>query len=338
MADNHRSDILFATAVVLLLAVAWQIRDVLLLIYVSALFAVVIGPTVDVIRKAHIGKWHAGRGLAVLILIVGIAFLFSLLAIFIAPPIYRDLHSFSQDLPSRAHQLVERIKSLPFGDRVNIASIQEHAAEVVGGAFGIFGKVAGGVFGLFSWLLLTAYFIVDGERAVRWGLSLFPAKSQPRLRSTLERAESRVSRWLLGQLMLMLILGVTSSIVFALLHVKYPLALGVLCGIANIVPIAGPILSVGLATIVAAFDSWNKAAGVLIFYLVYQQVENAFLTPKIMKSTVDLPALAVIIALTIGGALVGIVGALVAVPTAALVAVLIDEYVVKENSAASMNG
>jgi predicted PurR-regulated permease PerM len=84
--------------------------------------------------------------------------------------------------------------------------------------------------------------------------------------------------------------------------------------------------------IVAAFDSWGKAAGVLIFYVVYQQLENAFLTPKIMKSTVDLPALAVIIALALGGSIAGILGALVAVPTAALVAVIIDEYVVKKNA------
>jgi predicted PurR-regulated permease PerM len=100
---------------------------------------------------------------------------------------------------------------------------------------------------------------------------------------------------------------------------------------ANIVPIIGPIVSVGLAVIVAAFDSWTKALGVLIFYLVYQQLENAFLTPKIMKSTVDLPALAVIIALAMGGSMAGVLGALVAVPTAALIAVIIDEYVVKRN-------
>jgi predicted PurR-regulated permease PerM len=81
---------------------------------------------------------------------------------------------------------------------------------------------------------------------------------------------------------------------------------------------------------VAAFDSWSKAIAVLVFYLIYQQIENAYLTPKIMKTTVDLPALAVIIALTIGGSLAGILGALVAVPTAALIAVIVDEYVVKE--------
>ena len=81
----------------------------------------------------------------------------------------------------------------------------------------------------------------------------------------------------------------------------------------------------------ASFDSWTKAAGVLIFYLAYQQLENAYLTPRIMKSTVDLPPLAVIIALLLGGSIAGVLGALVAVPTAALIAVIIDEYVVESN-------
>jgi predicted PurR-regulated permease PerM len=133
--------------------------------------------------------------------------------------------------------------------------------------------------------------------------------------------------------MLMLILGVLASVAFGLLHVKYSFALGVFCGLANIVPIIGPVISVGLAALVALFDSWTKAVGVLAFYLIYQQLENAWLTPKIMKSTVDLPALAVIVALTVGGALAGVLGALIAVPTAALLAVVIDEYVVKKNDA-----
>jgi predicted PurR-regulated permease PerM len=88
---------------------------------------------------------------------------------------------------------------------------------------------------------------------------------------------------------------------------------------------------VTVASVVALFDSPTKLVGVLAFFAVYQQLETAFLTPRIMKTTVDLPPLAVIIALSIGGALAGVLGALVAVPTAALCAVLIDEYLVKRD-------
>ncbi len=101
-------------------------------------------------------------------------------------------------------------------------------------------------------------------------------------------------------------------------------------GLFNIIPVAGGVITIALAAGVAALDSWGKLAGVLIFYAIYTQIEQAVLTPRIMKSSVNLMALAVLIALLCGTAVAGVVGALVAVPTAALVAVLMDEYLVQK--------
>jgi predicted PurR-regulated permease PerM len=319
------------TAILLLLA--WHLRGVLLLVYISALFAVVIGPAIGFMQRLHIGKWTPGRGAAVvLILAVGLV-LISVFFLFALPPIFRDLQGFARELPEKVQRGYLRVQNIPVLQRINPEQLEQHIEAAVGGALGLAAGVAGGVVGFFTWLILTAYFILDGERAFRWVLSLFPAPKRTRLEQTALRADRRISKWLLGQALLMLILGSLSTVVFGIMHVKYFYALGVFCGLANIVPIIGPIISVGLAAVVAAFDSWTKALGVVGFYLIYQQIENAFLTPKIMKSTVDLPALSVIIALAIGGALAGILGALVAVPTAALIAVILDEYVVKENEA-----
>jgi len=127
----------------------------------------------------------------------------------------------------------------------------------------------------------------------------------------------------------MLILGVVSGIVFASLHVRYFFLLAVLMGLFNIIPVAGGVFTIMLAAGVAALDSWTKMAGVFIFYAIYVQIENGYLTPRIMKTSVNLMGLSVLIALMAGLALVGVVGALVAVPTAALVAVLMDEYMVQ---------
>ncbi len=329
MADNRRSDILFAAAVVVLLAIAWHIREVLLLIYVAALFAVIVDPAVSAIQKTRIGRWHLSRGIAVVTILIGIGLALTLLIVFLAPPIIRDLQSFSAELPRRMQDFYARLQRLPFGNNIDLASLQHYATSAVGGVFGLFAGIAGGVFGFVSWLVLTIYFILDGERAFNWGLLFFPAFQRERIRTTLHRAEGRVSKWLLGQGILMFLLGASSAIAFHLMHVRYSLALGVFAGLANIVPIVGPVAAAVLASTVAAFDSWNKVAGVILFYVIYQQVENALLTPKIMKSTVDLPALAVIIALAIGGKLAGIVGALIAVPTAALMGVIIDEYLIQ---------
>lgn len=329
--NDHRSEILFTFFVAILLLLAWQLRDVLLLIYISGLFAVVIGPAIGFVQRLHIGKWTPGRGIAVLLIIAAGLTLISAFFLFALPPIFRDLQGFAHILPAKAQRVYEWAQRVPLLQDVNLQQVEQHAAAALGGAFGLAAGVAGRLVGFFTWLILTAYFILDGERAFRWFLSLFPAAKRPRLHETAMRADRRISKWLLGQALLMLILGTLSTVVFGLMHVKYFYALGVFCGLANIVPIIGPVVSVGLAAIVATFDSWGKAIGVVAFYLIYQQIENAFLTPRIMKSTVDLPALTVIIALAIGGSLAGVLGALVAVPTAALLAVVIDEYIVKKN-------
>jgi predicted PurR-regulated permease PerM len=137
-----------------------------------------------------------------------------------------------------------------------------------------------------------------------------------------------MDKWLVGQLSLMLILGLLSTAVYLILHIRYAFALGVLTGLLNIIPVLGAAICVGLALLVAAIDSWGRVLGVAIFYAIYLQVENSFLTPRIMRNSVGLPGLSILVALLIGSALAGVPGALVSVPTAVLVAVLMDEYLV----------
>jgi predicted PurR-regulated permease PerM len=177
-------------------------------------------------------------------------------------------------------------------------------------------------------LILTVYFTLEGDVAYRWVLSLFPLERRTRLDNALRRADVRMGRWLIGQGSLMLILGLTSTVVYLALDVRYAYALGVLTGLLNIIPVLGAAVCVVLALLAAAADSWGRVLGVAVFYLIYLWLENSFLTPRIMKSSVDLPGLSIIVALLVGSELEGVVGALVSVPTAVLVAVLIDEYLV----------
>ena len=330
--SSLRKDIVFTMALLAAVAVAWEIRGVLLLIYVSAMFAVVLSPAIELIRRVHIGKRRLGRGTAILILIlVGIGMVAGI-GLLMLPPIFRDLHAFALDLPHRTASVMARLRSLPFGLNFDPTVLEEHAAGAVGGAFGVFRTITGGLMGAVTCAILTAYFIVDGERAFQWALSVMPIEHRPRIEATMFRAEARVRHWLVGQAALMAILGSSAAIVFGLLHIKYYYALAVIAGILNIVPVIGPLTAAVLACIVAAFDSWAKLAGVLAFFAIYQQIETAVLTPRIMKLSVDLPPLAVITALLVGGALAGMLGALIAVPTAALLAVLADEYLIKNNA------
>ena len=194
-------------------------------------------------------------------------------------------------------------------------------------------SVTGKLFTIIMGVVLTIYFIEEGDTAYRWFLSFFPNDSRRRLNVTLQRAEARMGRWLLGQLSLMVILWVASTVTFLLLHVRYAYALGALSGLLNVIPILGAAISIALALIVAAVDSWGRVLGVAVFYLIYQQVENSILTPRIMQQRVGLPGLAILVSLLLGTELAGIVGALVSVPTAVLVTELVNEYLVNKDGA-----
>jgi len=333
-----RGHILFVFAVLLTLALAWRLLRVLEIVYVSALFAVVLTPVVDHIMRLRIRRWHPSRIIAIVALLITV---FAALAVFFIiglPPVIRDIQHFAADLPARIPSLVAKLKHLPLADKFGVDNLAQRAETLASSTaqylFNSAPKWLGHLFDLLTAFVLCIYFMLEGDDAYHYFLSLVPIAARPRLDRTLLTAEQRMSKWLIGQASLMLILGVCSTIAFGLLHVRYFVLLGVLMGLFNIVPVAGGIITILLAAGIAAVDSWEKMVGVLVFYAVYIQVENGFLTPRIMKSSVDLMGLTVLISLLIGTALAGVVGALVAIPTAALIAVLLDEYLVQKDEPA----
>jgi predicted PurR-regulated permease PerM len=333
--QNPRSAILFAFGVGVALYFAWLLRDVLVLIYVSALFAVVLMPVVRGIMRLRIRSWQPGRGMAIVILFLIVLSAFALFALFAIPPVIRDLREFVKELPTRGPQLLARIQALPVLRNVDLDSLNDKLQDFVANfATYVIHSArdwAAVLFRIITGIVLTVYFILEGETAYSWMLSFVPTERRQRLNQTLTRAEVRMGRWLLGQGSLMLILGLSSTIVFALLRIRYAYALGVIMGVFNIVPVVGALVSVSLVVLVAAIDSWGRVLGVLIFYGIYAQVETSWLTPRIMQTQVNLAGLAVLIALMLGSSLAGVVGAMVAVPTAVLVAVLLNEYVMQED-------
>jgi predicted PurR-regulated permease PerM len=335
--DAVRSNILFTIGVILLLLLAWTLQKELFIVYVSALFAAVLMPMVNVITSYSIRGRHPSRLVAIVVLILAVVLVLFLFLFFGLPPVLKDLTHFADDLPNQIPVFLAKLHHLPFVDRLNVAAVAARAEGALTATASYL------VTSLPLWLshlfdILTAaflclYFMLEGEDAYHFFLSLFRRPFRTRLDATLQRANQKISKWLFGQGLLMLILGVSSTIAFGLLHVRYFLLLGFLMGLFNIIPVAGGIITIVLAVGVAALDSWTKMLGVIVFYVVYVNIENAYLIPRIMRSSVDLAGLTILIALLFGTALAGIPGALVAVPTAALIAVLLEEYAVQKDPA-----
>jgi predicted PurR-regulated permease PerM len=332
-----RGNILFCVVVLLLVALAWTLKKELLILYVSALFAVVLMPIVIRITELDLRGYHPSRPVAIILLL---ATAILVLVVFFTtglPPVMHDLRQFSIDLPERIPVVVAHIRKLPLASRFGIDSVVERAeGAFTATATYLFTSLPlwlSHIFDILTAIFLCIYFMLEGESAYSFFLSLFPTSQRNRLNATLKKAERKISKWLLGQATLMLILGVTSTIVFGLLHVRYFVLLGFLMGLFNIIPIAGGVITIIVAAGVAALDSWTKMAGVLIFYAIYVNVENAILTPRIMRSSVNLMGLTILVSLLLGTALAGVVGALVAVPTAALISVLVEEYAVQKDAA-----
>lgn len=334
-----RSAIFFAFAIAALGYLAWVLREVLLLLYVSALFAVVLQPMVQFVGQLRVGRFQPFRRVGILVLLLAVVaglVAFGFLAI---PPVARDLQEFVKDLPSRLPAIFDKLKHIPFADQVDTDELtQRIEGSLTHGATFVLMSLknwAGAIFNIAMALILTIYFTLEGDIAYRWALSFFPAAHRQRLDRTLRSAETRMQQWLVGQGSLMVILGVVSTIVYLSLHVRYAYALGFLTGLLNIIPVVGAAVCIALALLVAAVDSWGRVLGVAIFYVIYINIENSFLTPRIMRSRVDLPGLSILVALLIGSELAGVVGALVSVPTAVLVAVLLEEYLVRKDEIAA---
>ena len=317
------------------LALCFTLRHVLQILYVSGLFAVVLTPVVKRIEGLRIRSYRPNRVVALLILFVG---LFTALTLFFwigLPPVANDFSNFISDLPNRVPQIVGKLHAVPVLNKIDLSKVAAEAQNSLGAVaaylFTSLPKWAEHLLDILTAVILCVYFILEGDDVYQYFLSLIPQDKRTRLANTMLLSEERVSKWLLGQLTLMGIVAVYSLIVFGALHVRYFVLLGILMGITNIIPVAGNLITIVLAILVAASDSWTKALFVVIAYLLYTQVENAFLTPRIMKSSVDLMGVTVLVALLCGTALAGIVGALVAVPTAAMVVVFANEYLVQHD-------
>ncbi len=323
------------TLALILLWSAYLVREVLLLIYVSGLLAIGFSPIVRLIERQKalpIGTRRFPRWAAILVLYLFILGTLTGIAFTIVPPLVDQAQEFWAAMPRMLDKaqafLMEKgllQEHLTLREAVKRAPASG-SGQAVGTVMGAIVGVVGGLLGLLTILILTFYLLVEADSLRNAMLRLFPVDSRERVAAASRDITVKVSAWLGGQLLLGAVIGASSAVGLGLLGVPFFYVLALISGIGELIPVVGPILAAIPAILVASTVSVNKVLLVVGFFVLQQQLENHILVPKIMSRQVGVSAVTVIVSLLIGGKLLGIPGAILAVPTAAILLVLFAEF------------
>ena len=319
----------------------YLVRGQLLLLYVACLFATGLAPLVRMIERQRvlpIGTKRLPRAAAILLIYGAVLGTIAGIGGAVVPPMVRQSQEFWKALPELIDQGQARLVS--WGLISPDASYKELLEQVPSGGGDVVTMIiaalwgfVGGIFGFVTMLLLTFYLLVESQSLFDFFVRLFPRRRRQRSQVS-ALVTIKVSAWLGGQMLLGFIIGVTTAIGLAVMGVPYYFVLALIAGIGEMIPMVGPLLSAIPAVAVAFTVSPGLALGVAVFFIVQQQLENTVLVPKMMGETVGLSAVTVIGALVIGSELLGFAGALLAVPTAAIIQVLVEALYLNEKEPA----
>jgi predicted PurR-regulated permease PerM len=206
----------------------------------------------------------------------------------------------------------------------------ETVTAVFGGIFGAGKAVASGIFSALTVLVLTLYFLASLPHLKRAGYRLVPATRRRRVALLGDEVSKRIGGYVIGQLALASINGICSYVVLTIVGIPYAAVLAFTVGLLGIIPLVGATLGAVIVVVVALFSSVSDAVILGIYYLAYQQFENYVLAPKILARTVSVPGAVALVAALAGASVFGILGALIAIPLAAGVLLIVQEVLMPQ--------
>jgi predicted PurR-regulated permease PerM len=321
------------TAIVLMRALA-SVSQILVLILISLFLATGLNPAVEALRKRNLS-----RTTAVTVIFSSVVLFVIFFALVVVPPVISQ----GTNLIESAPQLLQDLMKNETINQLNtqyglIDTLQERLRSVTsdgtllistfGGVIGVGKSVLSGFFTALTILVLTLYFITSLPQAVELGLSLVPASRRDRVGLLTNAVIARVGSFVGSQILIAAMAAVFVTILGTILGLPSPIAIGMFVLVAALIPLIGHLIGAGIFTLIAL--SQSLAIGVIAFvaYVVYVQIENYVVTPRIMKRTLAVPGAVTIIAALIGSSLLGLVGGLLAVPIAASIILILDEVVI----------
>ena len=325
--DLFAKKVAIIAAAVITLGILWLVRDILLLVFIAAVLAAGIAPAVRKVRVLWRFWFHRqlARGKAVMIVYLPFLVLVVSLAFLMVPQFIADWRELSAKLPV----LLEQNVLQPLEKYFPMTAAREAlrgGVDVPGSSIFVYVRSAATAIGaIFAVLFMVAYMLIDAPRLRNLILLIYPAEVRGDRLRTLNRMGRRMSGWLSGQLLLAAIIGVCTFVGLVSLRIPYALPLAILAAVGEVIPIIGPIISSVPALAVAILSSRWQFWAVLAFYFLLQKFENYIVVPRVMSSKVQVSPLAVFIAFMMGASLLGLIGAIVAIPIAAILQVTFEE-------------
>lgn len=320
--------IIAAAAIILL--ILWLVRDILVLVFIAAVLAAGIAPAVRRVRVLwrFWFKRRLPRGTAVMIVYLPFLLIVITVGVFLVPKVVSDWRQLSTHLPA----LVEANIVQPLERYVPMGAVREALRGGIdlpeGSVFRYMRSAATAIGAVFAILFMVAYMLIDAPRLRNLILLVYPAEVRGDRLRTLMRMGRRMSSWLSAQLLLAAIIGVSTFAGLAILGIPYALPLAILAAFGEVIPVIGPIVSSIPALAVAILHSKWQFWAVLVFYFLLQKFENYVVVPRVMSSKVSISPLAVFIAFMMGASILGFIGAVIAIPVAAIIQVTFEEVFV----------
>ena len=341
MTNAERNRVITRSVVTLIVGVTvtyalYQIREVLLTLYISSLLAIGLSPIVRKIEREKLlaGRFRVPRWLAILTLYITFLSAVALVLALVLPPLVAQIRQLIADLPSYVDRLQADFVRRGWLDHSwSWSSLITQMKMPPGAALtGIFGAVTGavGILGkVITVLLLPFYLLLEASTLRAALLRLIAPENKKRADRIARTVTTKVGAWLGGQLLLGAVIGTATTIALWLLGVPYFYVLGLVAAVGELIPVIGPVLAAVPAILLGFTVSPQTALFVALYCWGQQFVENNFLVPRIMERQVGVSPVTIIVALLVGSTLLGFVGAILAVPSAAIAQVLYQEFLNK---------
>ena len=312
--------IIFIIFFILLLVLLWIIRDLILTLFVAFIITSAVKPLVKWLEEKRVPRRLATAG----VFLFFITF-FVFVLVWVVPPLVGETALLLKHLPSMLENIHPSLR-----EYINITALSQYAPDITTQAIGLIRSIFSNVMFLVTTLFFSAYLTIEKGFIKKIISQLFEEKEVERIMRVLHKTEERLGAWLLGEFVLMLVVGCMTYVGLSLIGIRYVLPLSIVAGFLEVVPNVGPILSTVPAFIVGVAQAPLLGISAIALYFVVQQLENHIIVPLVMKKVIGLNPIITLIALIVGGRLFGVLGVVLSIPFTLFLQTVLSEALNKK--------